>query len=534
MTPARGQSVEFGFRSWRIPQVTPSIECPLEVMDDIRDFAWRELQRSRRGHEVGAVLFGTRRDEAIRIQTWREIACEHTEGPGLSLSPNDRMNLAVQVETARRNPELKDLRPVGLFVARPGGDVSLSSSDQDIYNNFFPEAWQIAFVISPAGDGRAWAAVFGRKSDGTSGISYQSFQLEPLGAAPFGADVASPVARETAREASQTPPRAAQPPTQAPPPPAQAAQTPAEAAQTLAQAAQTLAQAAQTLAQTAQPLLYTAQPLTQAAQPPADAAPPSVQQAAQPVAQAAQQPQDPEEATIPALPEFDFTATAVSEVEPESLPVPNFLEEEKLPAHERWLWVLLILIALVMGAFLLYQRHPPVYSATLGFRASSEDGAVQLVWDPNSAAIRNSERGEIDINDGAKSSQMSLTSDQLQSGKLSYQPQSESVGFVMTVHPANAQPVHESTSLTVAALNVPAKPPEAVPPVSSSADYNELQQQAQRLKEDLAAERARGDQLQNLVRILEDRLGIRADTPTPKPAPKPVMKPRPKKRARVR
>ncbi len=40
-------------------------------------------------------------------------------------------------------------------------------------------------------------------------------------------------------------------------------------------------------------------------------------------------------------------------------------------------------------------------------------------------------RGEIEINDGGKSSRVSLTSDQLHAGKMSYLPQSSDVSFVI-------------------------------------------------------------------------------------------------------
>ena len=61
-----------------------AIEYPLEVMDEIRAFACDELlQLSHGGNEVGGVLFGTRRDDLIRILTWRPIACDHTQGESL-------------------------------------------------------------------------------------------------------------------------------------------------------------------------------------------------------------------------------------------------------------------------------------------------------------------------------------------------------------------------------------------------------------------------------------------------------------------
>src|SRR5579859_7000581 len=101
---------QFQFASWRVPQFSRAIEYPSEVMEEIRAFACDELlQLSHGGEEVGGVLFGTRREDLIRILTWRPIACDRTQAGGLRLSQTDRLNLAVQLEVARQNFDLKDL-----------------------------------------------------------------------------------------------------------------------------------------------------------------------------------------------------------------------------------------------------------------------------------------------------------------------------------------------------------------------------------------------------------------------------------------
>src|SRR3984957_11152249 len=97
--PVQGLGPQFQLASWRAPQVERLIEYPLEAMEEIRALACAELlQLSHGGDEVGGVLFGTRREDLIRILTWRPIACEHAQGEGLRLSYKDRMNLAVQLE----------------------------------------------------------------------------------------------------------------------------------------------------------------------------------------------------------------------------------------------------------------------------------------------------------------------------------------------------------------------------------------------------------------------------------------------------
>jgi hypothetical protein len=457
--PVQGLGPQFQFASWRAPQVERLIEYPVEVMEEIRAFACDELlQLSHGGDEVGGVLFGTRREDLIRILTWRPMACEHIQGGNLHLSYNDRMNLAVQLEVARQNSDLKDLRPLGWFVSHWRGDVALSPSDLEIYNGFFPDSWQVALVICPKGSGRAQAGFFVRETDGTliSDSSYHCFEMEPL--------------------------RAELPSTSAAPPEPEAEKP-------------------------------------EQIQPPRVIAPPVANvKIAAPAA-----PPPPPPSTAVRLAEPRRAATWVArELPPDNLPPPSFEVEERLPTHERWLWAIPILLALGIAAFMLYQRSTP--KPSIGLRALSEAQTVNLSWDASSRAVRDSDRAEIEINDGGRNAQVNLTSDQLQAGKLSYRPQSSDISFVMTIHPANGEPIHDSTRLiapvfnTPAALTqapqlIPAAPPPATAPVPTSAEHDALERQVQKLREDLGRERARADELQNLVRILENRLGIPHETP---------------------
>jgi hypothetical protein len=181
----------------------------------------------------------------------------------------------------------------------------------------------------------------------------------------------------------------------------------------------------------------------------------------------------------------------------------------------------------------LYQRQKPAENPAMEFRISSNAArTAQLEWDPNSRAVRDSERGEIDITDAGKTSRVLLTSDQLHSGKLAYLRQSSDVGFRLTVYPASGAPVHETTRLIAPAFSAPTEPPQLLehsPPVQPappaqaaappSAGDEALQRQIRQLREDLGKERARTGELQNLNRILENRLGIQPEVQKPAPQP---------------
>jgi hypothetical protein len=176
-------AAEFTFGSWSTPEIPLTIEYPLEVMDEIRAVVSDGLQQlAHGGLEVGGVLFGARRENALRILTWRPISCEHAEGPSLRLSPRDRIELARLFEVARTESDLAGLQPVGWFLSHARSDIFLTESDLEIFNGFFPNAWQVTLVLRPSKAGPARAGFFLREADGSlrSESSYQDFLIEPL------------------------------------------------------------------------------------------------------------------------------------------------------------------------------------------------------------------------------------------------------------------------------------------------------------------------------------------------------------------
>jgi hypothetical protein len=196
--------------------------------------------------------------------------------------------------------------------------------------------------------------------------------------------------------------------------------------------------------------------------------------------------------------------------------------DEDLPTRERWQWAIPIVLALGIAAFVLYQHRAPT---SIALRASNEAQTAQLAWDANSRVIRDSDHGEIEINDGGKTSHVALTSEQLHAGKMSYVPLSGDVTFAITIYPtAGGEPLHDSTRFIVAVPHAPTEPPQllpANPPAASAAapppdaGHDALERQVQQLKTELGNERAHSAELQNLIRILENRLNIKPEEPTP-------------------
>jgi TonB family protein len=174
---------ETEFALWKTPQIPLEIEYSLKVMDEILSAACAALGELTVGErEVGGVLFGEHRERSIRIKTWRPIVCQRTDGPTLRLFARDRLELACLLELARRSEDLKDLQPLGWFVSHPRTGVGLCASDLEVYDSFFPYAWQTTLIVQPAKDGGARCGFFARAADGTlrSDSSYREFDLEPV------------------------------------------------------------------------------------------------------------------------------------------------------------------------------------------------------------------------------------------------------------------------------------------------------------------------------------------------------------------
>jgi len=197
---------------------------------------------------------------------------------------------------------------------------------------------------------------------------------------------------------------------------------------------------------------------------------------------------------------------------PQEIPTPSFELDEGPPSRERWMWAIPIVLALAIAGVLLYQRSPSA-ARSIGLKATNEAQTVQFVWDAKSPVVRDSHRGDLEISDAGKTATIPLTSDQLHSGKMSYLPQSSEVSVVMTVYPASGDPIHDSTTLVAPMFPLPTEPPQLLPAEKgdSGVARDALQNQVRQLRDDLAKERAHTTEQQNLIRILEDRLGIKPD-----------------------
>ena len=190
-------SEEYG--SWEAEGFGAVIRYQKAAMDSVRQAALAGLQKiPKRGLEVGGILFGRRDGQEIRIEQWREIACEHAQGPGFHLSERDLEGLEQTLADAADDPHLEKLEAVGWFRSRTRGGVTLTEQDIEICDRFFPAAWQVALVVRPFMYEPAQAGFFFREKDGKirGEASRGEFLLDqPRRRLALGFDPAQPPAR---------------------------------------------------------------------------------------------------------------------------------------------------------------------------------------------------------------------------------------------------------------------------------------------------------------------------------------------------
>ncbi len=170
------------FGTWTTPRNTLSIEYSLPAIEQIGELAIEGREKlARTGAEIGGVLYGTREEKRIRILAMRPLVCEYANGPTFTLSDRDRLKLQDLLQVMDREPELAKLVPLGFFVSHAAGDLALTPNDLFLYDEYFPEWWQLALVVRPDKSGAVDAGFFVREKDGTvrTTKSYREFRIEP-------------------------------------------------------------------------------------------------------------------------------------------------------------------------------------------------------------------------------------------------------------------------------------------------------------------------------------------------------------------
>lgn len=148
--------------AWRAPACPYRITWDPDVLDDIRVLACDAFYAVPRvGLEIGGILLGRHDAGEIHVTAFRPLECEHASGPAFVLSAADERKL--QELIAGTPPGLE---AVGWYHTHTRSEIFLSEADLAIYRRFFPEPWQVALVVRPAGVHPTRAGFFFRDAAG--------------------------------------------------------------------------------------------------------------------------------------------------------------------------------------------------------------------------------------------------------------------------------------------------------------------------------------------------------------------------------
>lgn len=178
-----------------------TIEYPLDLIDQIRLSVTANFHTGlHEGIGIGGVFYGRRSENALRIESWQPIKCEHAQGASFLLSQQELLALKSMSQSSER---------IGWFVSHTDGDLALTPGDRILFDQCFPRRGQFALVLAPARIGPTRAALWVRRENGEIDrhAPDREFTIAPLYATRARRLNQHPV------DAQPLPPRREEPPT---------------------------------------------------------------------------------------------------------------------------------------------------------------------------------------------------------------------------------------------------------------------------------------------------------------------------------
>ena len=174
----------------------------------------------------------------------------------------------------------------------------------------------------------------------------------------------------------------------------------------------------------------------------------------------------------------------------------------RMPDRRQWIWAAPAILAIGVVAMLL--QNPAGTPPSLAFQVMDDGRELHLTWDKNSDSVRKAARGLLEIHDGPNQAEFPLSREQLQKGNFAYPRKSGDLELRLTVYRADKPAVQESARF--------------VGPVPGSADSEDLLtvrrqrdtlvEENDRLRKSLRKEATKRQQMEEAIRILENRLEV--------------------------
>ncbi len=192
-----------------------------------------------------------------------------------------------------------------------------------------------------------------------------------------------------------------------------------------------------------------------------------------------------------------------------SLVLPPFVR----PATPRRKWPLLLACAVLVliAAFLglrYWTLHPGILpqpaAEPISLSVIERNGQLQIEWNHSARPVTTAVRGSLEIVDGKDTRTLTLTPQDLASGKFTYARTAGDVEIRMTVENANGRKVEESSRF----LGQPVAKDNSEDITALEQRRAELEAEVVNLRQGNNAQAARIQQLERTLRILQTRLGI--------------------------
>jgi hypothetical protein len=377
-----------GYYVWEIPGKPIAVHLHLDVVDRLLAEVMRGFGAvPKRGAEVGGLLLGVvepGEQAIVRIEDYEAVDCDYKRGPSYLFS--DGM-AALENACARWTPD--DSRPVyavGYFRSHTRDGFALAPEDIELLDQFFPQSSNVALLVRPYGTKVSSAGFFFREE----GEFQKSTPLEfPFRSRELTGEKAPPRRSMIDRRGRERGFR----------------------------------------------------PAIGAALSRPEYAPPDADVDTYPDVQAG-------------FAEADFSSAEYLE-EPEQRPRPTIpwwpqpgpLPAVTTPSRSRvrsWVWIPLSFIFLLIGLLLGFETALsmiPKMSGNaardfaLGLAVARSDENLSVRWDREAPAIRDAQRGTLDIEDGKLAKSVDLDAAQLHNGSVIYRNSSDDVSFRLTVYP---------------------------------------------------------------------------------------------------
>lgn len=375
-----------GVYKWEVPGQPVAIHIELDVVDRmLRDVMQGFGAVPKRGAEVGGILLGAVEQgerPVVRIEDYEVVPCEYRRGPSYLLSETDRQAFD-DVSSRWSRTEESTLYRVGYFRSHTREGFGLGAEDLELCSQYFAEPSNVVLVIRPYAT-RVSVAGFLCYEDGKLQESSQAEfpfrrrELEggpapaarPLSAARTAGEPRLPATRETGLEPLQTSFELEDP----------------EPGQEYAR-------------------------LTARSWENPEARPGAYEDAAMLVPE----PQPADAVTTLSKPRF----------------------------RSGWVWIPLSFIFLLLGVLLGFQAALTINSRGaaaaqrnlgLSLTVSKADDNLNVTWDRDSAAVRNAQRGVLNIQDGLYQKAVDLDAGQLQTGSIIFHNATNRVRFRLEVY----------------------------------------------------------------------------------------------------